>query len=240
MGDVPVPAQCHSIQDVADDQCAETRSQNDRQHEELDSVKQDEDGKEGVAMNIKGVEPFHALPDVIGRSFRGEMAVGDLATDGGNEEAGAQPIEEYGVEEEAEAFQYGRLEADAVGYAGDDEEDALQGDESRVIAGPVVLGAFPVVAGLVDDVRSGAQEGLHLIQRRLDVHLAHVQETAEVLRGAAGAVGGVVVVVADGDAGVAQASQRLRTGWHRQSVSCHCVCHLVLIDVLNVVLARVR
>jgi hypothetical protein len=132
-------------------------------------------------MNVKGIEPFHRLPDVtVGFVIR-KVPIGDFPSRGRNDEADPQPIEGDGIHHERESAREGYPKADGIGDAGYGEEDELQRNECRVVPRPVVLGLLAVVRCLVHDLRPRGEERPHLIEGALDVHLPKIRQPGKVL-----------------------------------------------------------
>jgi hypothetical protein len=71
-------------------------------------------------------------------------------------------------------------EGDGVGERGHGQEAAGDHDESRVIAGPIVLGHLSELGVLVDGGRRD-QQIYQLAERVLEVHLSNIQNTIHVL-----------------------------------------------------------
>ena len=91
-------------------------------------------------------------------------------------------MEEDGSEQERDGASSGDSERDRVSYRSNDEEDNLECGKGGIVSCPVILGLFSVVGRLVDCLRSGAEERLHLIQGRLYVHLSKVKDALEILQ----------------------------------------------------------
>ena len=64
-------------------------------------------------MNIKGVQPLDGLLDVtVGFRIR-QVSIGNFPSHGGHNQSQSQPVEQNGVQKEANRFAERRLETDA-------------------------------------------------------------------------------------------------------------------------------
>ena len=134
----------------------------------------DKDGKEGIAVNVKGVQPLHLLFDVGTTGGRRQVSIGNFSTNGGQDTTQPEPVPDDGIEDKAEGAGEGNAKGDRVGHGGNAQKESLEGDKGRVVAGPVIFGLFAVIGSFVDDLGACTEEGFHLIQGGLDVHLPHI------------------------------------------------------------------
>ena len=150
----------------------------------MDAVYNDKERKEGIAVYIKRVEPLHGLLDVR-PSDAGQMPVGNLLPDRGQDGPDADEVDQHGLDGEAQdrrqKISLRRSERHAVGNRGHEEQRRLDGREGRVVPGPMVLGLFPIIRGLVNALRLQTEEGPHLIQGRLDVHGGRLEEPTQIV-----------------------------------------------------------
>lgn len=133
-------------------------------------------------MNIKGVQPFHLLPNVNrARLVECQMSVRDFSARRGYQQAHGQPIPKYRSEHKRNDTHNLDAKGYRVGNTGDDQEDYLQSDKGRIVPGPVILCLLPVVCRLVDNLRTCRQKSFHLVQSTLNVHLSHVRQSMQIL-----------------------------------------------------------
>mmetsp|Transcript_20305 Transcript_20305/g.41826 ORF Transcript_20305/g.41826 Transcript_20305/m.41826 type:complete len:256 (-) Transcript_20305:85-852(-) len=181
MRNVPIPRKGNRIQRIADNQRNQRGSQHDWQKEKLDAVEKTKDRKEGIAVNIKGIEPLDRLPDVTVGFCVCQVSIGDFPSRRGHKESQSQPIEKNRIEQKGNPLTDGRPETDGIGNARNNQKNNFQSGKGGVVSGPVVLGLFSIVGRLVDNVRSRRQERLHLVESTLYVHLFNVYQSRQVL-----------------------------------------------------------
>ena len=167
MSNVKVPAKGHGKQRVANDETHNTGTQDDGQEEELDTVHHDKEGKECVAMYVKGIQPLHGLLHVR-PSDGGQMPIGNLLPDRGHDGSDADKINKHRLDGEShnrrEEIPLCRSECHAVRQTCHEEQANLHDGKGRVVPGPVILGLFAIIRRLVNALRLQTEEGPALIE----------------------------------------------------------------------------
>ena len=128
-------------------------------------------------MDIKGVQPLDGLLDMtVGFRIR-QVSISNFPSHGGHNQSQSQPVEQNGVQEEANGFAERRLETNGIGHTRQCQKQSLQCGKCWIISSPVILGLFSVIGGFIDDMRSCGQESFHLIQSALYVHLFEIYQS---------------------------------------------------------------
>ena len=184
MSNVKVPAKGHGKQRVANDETHNTGAQDDGQEEELDAVHHDEEGKECIAMDVKGIQPLHGLLHMR-PSDGGQMPIGNLLPNRGHDGTDAEKIYQHTLDGEPhnrrEEIPLSGSERHAVRQARHEEQPHLHDGKGRIVPGPVILGLFAIIGRLVNALRLQTEEGPALVQCRLKVHGGRFQESAQII-----------------------------------------------------------
>ena len=187
MRNVPVPGKCRRVERITDNQGHKRLAQDERQQEELHSPQDTKERKEGIAVNVKGIPPLYGLFDMRRGLVQYQVATGNLPTDSGDDHTAHEPVPHNAVQKECQRSRKGSAKGDAVCHSGQQESESLKSAKGGIVASPMILGLLSVVCCLIDDVRTGSQQSLHLVQGGLNVHLTNVREASEVGSRAVGA-----------------------------------------------------
>lgn len=134
-------------------------------------------------MHVKRIHPLHRLPHMIHTRRNDQKLIRDGSSHGGNNHTKQCKVDKDTVEPKV---QRGGNESvtpkhNAVRKTRDGQEGYLYCDECWIISRPVILRLFAVVRHLVHFLYlRGDQEGFHLVQCGLDVHLRQVDQALEV------------------------------------------------------------
>lgn len=148
-------------------------------------TQENEQRHKGVAVHVEGVQPLHVLFHVTRAPLgRHQVLVGEPATRAGHHHPHSQPVQHHALRDEARDR---RPRRDAKGHpvreARRAEHRDLEAGEGRVVAGPVVLRLLSVVRHPVHPLGVEGEEGPHLVDGALEVHLPEVAQAREVLLG---------------------------------------------------------
>ena len=126
-------------------------------------TKQRKQRKEGIAMNVKGIQPLHRLPDMRRALHNSQMPVGDLPQNRRHNHSTHKPIPKDGMNQKRQGSSERYPKGHTVGNAGNKQKRSLQAHKGRVIPGPMVLGLFSIVCRLVYGLWAARNQGAHLI-----------------------------------------------------------------------------
>mmetsp|Transcript_32202 Transcript_32202/g.67124 ORF Transcript_32202/g.67124 Transcript_32202/m.67124 type:complete len:202 (+) Transcript_32202:408-1013(+) len=135
-------------------------------------------------MNVKGIQPFHLLSYMTGTGCRllsHQLSIGNFSTQGGQGKTHTQPIPYHCVQQEGNGTRDGNSKSNRIRHSSNDQKDALQEQKGGIVTRPMIFGLFAIIGCFVYHLGTRTQERLHLVQRRLHVHLAQIGQAAPIL-----------------------------------------------------------